>query len=90
MPSVGLTARAARAADSRAWDVTVETELFAHFEILSNEVRFFDHRHWGVLGRLAPDTLRRALGRRWGWHRIVHARKAPAERRAVAERGALS
>lgn len=50
-------------------------ELFAAFRIESNEVHFFDHRHWGVVGRLVPKSLRRALGRRWGWHRIVHARK---------------
>jgi len=51
-------------------------ELFAAFQIESNEVYFFDHRHWGVLGHLVPRNLRRALGRRWGWHRIVYARKA--------------
>ena len=32
-------------------------------------------RERGVAGRLVPPILRRALGRRWGWHRIVHARK---------------
>ncbi len=51
-------------------------ELLAAFRIKCNEVHFFDHRHWGVLGRLLPRTLRRMLGRHWGWHRIVHAQKA--------------
>ena len=51
-------------------------ELLAAFQIESHQVYFFDHRHWGVLGRLIPRNLRRALGRRWGWHRIVYARKA--------------
>jgi len=51
-------------------------ELLAAFKIESSEVHFFDHRHWGVLGRLIPGSLREALGRRWGWHRIVYARKA--------------
>lgn len=62
----------------RVYDANEAAELFADFQILSNEVHFFDHRHWGVLGRLIPKLLRTALGRRWGWHRIVHARKAPA------------
>jgi SAM-dependent methyltransferase len=57
--------------------------LLSHFEILRHEVRFFDHRHWGVLGRLLPQWLRRVLGRRWGWHRILHVRK-PAAARATA------
>jgi len=51
-------------------------ELFAAFRIENNETYFFDHRHWGALGRLVPGNVRRALGRRWGWHRIVYARKA--------------
>lgn len=56
-------------------------KLLSGFEIVRHEVRFFDHRHWGVLGGLLPPGLRRALGRRWGWHRILHARK-PAGQRA--------
>ena len=28
-----------------------------------------------LLGRLQPAGLRRLPGRRWGWHRILHARK---------------
>jgi SAM-dependent methyltransferase len=67
----------------RVYGAREAEELLSGFEILRHEVRFFDHRHWGVLGRLLPPWLRRALGRRWGWHRILHVRK-PAERRAVA------
>jgi SAM-dependent methyltransferase len=51
-------------------------ELLAAFRIKANEVHFFDHRHWGVLGHLLPQELRSSLGRHWGWHRIVHAQKA--------------
>jgi len=49
--------------------------LLAGFWIETNEAYFFDHRHWGVLGRLIPAGTRQALGRRWGWHRVVRARK---------------
>lgn len=45
------------------------------FRIERNEVRFFDYRHWGIVGRLLPNILINALGRRWGWHRIVYATK---------------
>lgn len=50
-------------------------ELFQAFRIVGNEVHFFDHRHWGAPGRLLPQGVRRILGRHWGWHRIVYARK---------------
>ena len=70
----------------RVYGAREAEELFARFEILHHEVRFFDHRHWGALGRLLPPWLRRALGRRWGWHRILHLRKpVHAHRTAVAE-----
>jgi SAM-dependent methyltransferase len=64
----------------RVYDAREAEDLLPGFEILRNEVRFFDHRHWGGLGELIPTVLLRALGRRWGWHRIVHARKAVAGR----------
>jgi SAM-dependent methyltransferase len=70
----------------RVYDVHEARQLLAGFEILRTEIRFFDYRHWGVLGRLLPRSLRRALGRRWGWHRIVHARK-PAARLSDPARG---
>lgn len=63
--------------------------LLSGLEILRHEVRFFDHRHWGVLGRLLPLWLRRALGRRWGWHRILHVRK-PARARLTSPAEARS
>jgi len=62
----------------RVYDAAEAEDLFAGFRIDSNEAYFFDHRHWGVLGRLLPKNLRRTLGRRWGWHRMVHAVKPEA------------
>lgn len=63
----------------RVYDESEATRLFAGFEFLRHEVRFFDHRHWGVLGRALPRALRRWLGQHWGWHRMLHMRK-PAPR----------
>jgi SAM-dependent methyltransferase len=50
--------------------------LLSGFDIVSHTVHYFDYRHWGILGRLMPGRLIDWLGARWGWHRIVYARKA--------------
>jgi SAM-dependent methyltransferase len=63
-------------------------QLLEGFEILRHEVRFFDHRHWGAPGRWLPRSLRRSLGRRWGWHRILHVRKR-APRSDASGRGRI-
>jgi SAM-dependent methyltransferase len=60
----------------RVYDAKEAAELLSAFRIESNEVHFFDHRHWGVLGRMVPQSVRKVLGRVWGWHRIVYAKKA--------------
>ncbi len=60
---------------ARVYGADEAAELLAAFRIESNEVYFFDHRHWGALGRLLPRNVRGALARRWGWHRVVHAKK---------------
>jgi SAM-dependent methyltransferase len=57
---------------SKVYDAAQAAALLPAFRIVEQEVRFFDHRHWGFPGRLLPERARRALGRLWGWHRIVH------------------
>lgn len=57
---------------SKVYDAVQAAALLSAFRIVEHEVRFFDHRHWGFPGRLLPERARRALGRLWGWHRIVH------------------
>jgi len=53
-----------------------EIEKLLHaFEILKNEVFYFDIRHWAFLGRLLPSRLVEYLGRHYGWHRVVYATK---------------
>lgn len=52
----------------------IERELFM-FEVIRNEAYFFDHRHWGPIGQSLPAKMRYALGRMWGWHRVVYGRK---------------
>jgi SAM-dependent methyltransferase len=60
---------------SRVYDAAEAAALFGGFEIKRQEVFFFNHEHWGAPGRTLPRRLVQALGRRWGWHRVVHARK---------------
>lgn len=45
------------------------------FQMLKNEVYYFDWRHWGMLGRILPNSLVNWLGKRWGWHRVVLAQR---------------
>lgn len=49
--------------------------LLRGFQIRRHEVRFFDHRHWGIFGAILPRSFIEAIGKRWGWHRIVYAVK---------------
>jgi SAM-dependent methyltransferase len=58
---------------SRVYGAAQAAQLLGAFRIRYNDTYFFDHRHWGMPGRLLPENLRRALGRRWGWHRVVYA-----------------
>ncbi|HKK14802.1 MAG TPA: methyltransferase domain-containing protein [Gammaproteobacteria bacterium] len=51
--------------------------LLAGFQVVEQTVYFFDPRHWGALGRLTPSGVVEGIGRRWGWHRVVLARKLP-------------
>ena len=60
---------------SRVYGTKEAGQLLKAFQIEKNEVFFFDHRHWGTTGRLLPKIVRRALGRNWGWHRVIYAKK---------------
>ncbi len=60
---------------SRVYDASEVVSLLAGFEQIDQHVDFFDYRHWGLLGRLMPQSLRTYVGARWGWHRIVVGRK---------------
>jgi ubiquinone/menaquinone biosynthesis C-methylase UbiE len=61
---------------SRVYNAKEAAVLLSAFRIRDNEAHFFDSRHWGMVSRFLPEVARRALGRRWGWHRVVHAEKA--------------
>lgn len=56
-------------------DAKEANKLFSRFEIVGHRIYFFDFRHWGILGRLLPKFIVNLLGKHWGWHRVIHARK---------------
>lgn len=60
---------------SRVYSAAEAEKLLAAFDIQTDEVCFFDHRHWGIFGSVVPRFVTRALGRHWGWHRVVCAEK---------------
>jgi ubiquinone/menaquinone biosynthesis C-methylase UbiE len=68
---------------SRVYDEAQAAALFAGFQIKRQQVFFFNHEHWGPLGRALPRKAVALLGRRWGWHRIVHACKPAYGARVV-------
>jgi SAM-dependent methyltransferase len=70
---------------SRVYDEAQAAALFAGFHIKRQQVFYFNHEHWGALGRALPRNVVEALGRRWGWHRIVQARK-PTHRARMRRR----
>lgn len=60
---------------AKVYDAREAARLFQGFADVEQEVWYFDRRHWPVVGPRMPDGLARSLGRRWGWHRVVRARK---------------
>ena len=60
---------------SRVYDEKEAAALFTDFEVTRQQVAFFNHEHWGPLGAALPQSVRETLARRWGWHRIIYARR---------------
>ena len=50
-------------------------DLFNQFTDVRQEVWEFNEDHWPGLRSVLPTSVVRALGRRWGWHRIIYGRK---------------
>lgn len=60
---------------SKVYDAVEAEALLKCFKNIEQDIKFFDYRHWGPLGKLTPQGLRKFLGDKWGWHRIVKATK---------------
>jgi ubiquinone/menaquinone biosynthesis C-methylase UbiE len=70
---------------ARVYSASEARALFEIFDDLQTEVHFFDRSHWPLVGRLISDQVAEAIGVRFGWSRIVRARKP-----AVASLGSPS
>ena len=60
---------------ARVYSEVEAAELFGDFERVRSEAWFFNEAHWPIIGPRIPAGIRRALGRRWGWHRVIYATK---------------
>lgn len=58
---------------SMVYDEAEALELFGDFANVRTEVFYFDSSHWSVVGHHLSPRVREALGRRFGWHRVVYA-----------------
>ncbi len=51
-------------------------ELFQDFAEVRQEVWEFNIDHWPGLAKILPKSMEHWIGRQWGWHRMIYARKA--------------
>jgi ubiquinone/menaquinone biosynthesis C-methylase UbiE len=60
---------------AKVYDHAEAAALFRDFTDVRQEVWEFNPDHWPGLSKILPVSLERWIGRRWGWHRMVHGRK---------------
>jgi hypothetical protein len=72
---------------AKVYNATEAADLFKRFENVRQEIWEFNAEHWSFLGKLLPRPLERAIGRKWGWHRMVYARKPISQAGSHAARG---
>lgn len=60
---------------ARVYSAAEAKALFAGFEDVRTDVHLFDRSHWPFVGTLMSDRLATTIGKRFGWNRMVYARK---------------
>jgi ubiquinone/menaquinone biosynthesis C-methylase UbiE len=60
---------------ARVYDRRETAILFKDFENVRQEIWEFNVDHWSVIGRAIPHRIAQWIGRRYGWHRMIYARK---------------
>jgi SAM-dependent methyltransferase len=60
---------------ARVYDRREAAVLFKDFENVRQEVWEFNVDHWSFIGKAIPASVAKWIGRRWGWHRMIYARK---------------
>ncbi len=49
--------------------------LFQRFENVRTSVWHFDKSHWPFVNKFISPRVEEFIGRKWGWHRVIHANK---------------
>lgn len=57
---------------ARVYNHAEAAALFSAFDDVRQEVWEFNVDHWPFVRRVIPTALERAVGRRWGWHRMIY------------------
>ncbi len=60
---------------ARVYDRREAAVLFKDYENVRQEVWEFNVDHWSFIGKAIPASVAKWIGRRWGWHRMIYARK---------------
>jgi ubiquinone/menaquinone biosynthesis C-methylase UbiE len=60
---------------SRVYSAKEAAALFVKFTDVVTEPYFFDRSHWPFIECVVSDNLAEKIGRRWGWNRIIYAKK---------------
>jgi ubiquinone/menaquinone biosynthesis C-methylase UbiE len=60
---------------ARVYDRQEAAILFKDFANVRQEVWEFNVDHWPFVRKVLPDSLAKWIGRQWGWHRMIYARK---------------
>jgi len=50
-------------------------EMFRRFRDVRQEIWEFNTDHWPLVGKIIPERVVHAIGRLWGWHRIIYGTK---------------
>jgi SAM-dependent methyltransferase len=60
---------------ARVYDRREAAALFKDFADVRQDVWEFNVDHWSFIGRAIPALVAKWIGRHWGWHRMIYARK---------------
>lgn len=52
-------------------------KMFTQFAEVKMEVEYLFGTGWGIVNRLLPRPIHSYLGRLWGWHLLIYAKKQP-------------
>ena len=61
---------------AKVYNFAEAAELFGNFSNVRQEVWEFNEDHWPIVKSVLPTKASRAIGRKWGWHRMIYGQKA--------------